>query len=125
MPPALAKARLMCRAGIRLFLQSVSEACAARCASCPRFTAEGHPASSGLLKSRPAIRAQHGFAGCQSKEACGGVAPQLADLACAGSETNVLQCPMSIGDDVFCAPEESVLLSCAGHGDPIGKPAAP
>ena len=62
---------------------------------------------------------------CRSKEACGGVAPQLADLACAGSETNVLQCPMSIGDDVFCAPEESVLLSCAGHGDPIGKPAAP
>ena len=66
-----------------------------------------------------------GFAGCRSKEACGGVAPQLADLACAGSETNVLQCPMSIGNDVFCAPEESVLLSCAGHGDPIGKPAAP
>ena len=66
-----------------------------------------------------------GFAGCQSQEACGGVAPQLADLACAGSETSVLQCPMSIGDDVFCAPEESVLLSCSGHGDPIGKPIAP
>ena len=66
-----------------------------------------------------------GFTGCRSQEACGGVAPQLADLACAGSETSVLQCPMSIGDDVFCAPEESVLLSCAGHGDPIGRPAAP
>ena len=66
-----------------------------------------------------------GFAGCRSQEACGGVAPQLADLACAGSETSVLQCPMSIGDDVFCAPEESVLLSCSGHGDPIGKPIAP
>ncbi|CAE7744981.1 PRSS12 [Symbiodinium sp. CCMP2592] len=66
-----------------------------------------------------------GFAGCRSQEACGGVAPQLADLACSGSETSVLQCPMSIGDDVFCAPEESVLLSCAGQGDPIGKPTAP
>ncbi|CAE7036318.1 PRSS12 [Symbiodinium sp. CCMP2592] len=63
-----------------------------------------------------------GFAGCRSQEACGGVAPQLADLACSGSETSVLQCPMSTGDDVFCAPEESVLLSCAGQGDPIGKP---
>ncbi|CAE7829973.1 PRSS12 [Symbiodinium sp. KB8] len=52
-----------------------------------------------------------GFAGCRSKEACGGVAPQLADLACAGSETNVLQCPMSIGDDVFCAPEAAIFVA--------------
>ena len=28
---------------------------------------------------------------------------------------------MSTGNDVFCAPEESVALSCAGFGDPIGK----
>ena len=43
-------------------------------------------------------------------------------LACAGSESSVTQCPMSTGDDVFFAPEESVTLSCAGVGDPIGKP---
>ena len=66
-----------------------------------------------------------GFTSCHSKESCGGVAPRLTELACAGSETSVLQCPMAVGDDVFCAPEESVLLTCAGHGDPIGKPAVP
>ena len=62
-----------------------------------------------------------GFAGCRSQEACGGVAPQLADLACAGSETSVLQCLCHSGTTCSCAPEESVLLSCSGHGDPIGK----
>ena len=66
-----------------------------------------------------------GYTSCRSKEACGGVAPQLSELACTGSETSVLQCPMAVGDDVFCAPEESVLLTCAGPGDPIGKPAVP
>ena len=50
---------------------------------------------------------------------------RVSELACTGSETSVLQCPMAVGDDVFCAPEESVLLTCAGHGDPIGKPAVP
>ena len=53
---------------------------------------------------------------------CGKVPPHVSALACAGSESSVTQCPMSTGDDVFCAPEESVALSCAGVGDPIGKP---
>ena len=52
---------------------------------------------------------------------CGKVPPHVSALACAGSESSVTQCPMSTGDDVFCAPEESVALSCAGVGDPIGK----
>ena len=43
-------------------------------------------------------------------------------FACAGSESSVTQCPMNAGDDVFCAPEESVAMSCTGAGDPIGKP---
>ena len=43
-------------------------------------------------------------------------------LARAGSESSVTQCPMSTGDGVFCAPEESVAMSCAGVGEPIGKP---
>ena len=53
---------------------------------------------------------------------CGKVPPHVSALACAGSEGSVAQCPMSTGDDVFCAPEESVALSYAGVGDPIGKP---
>ena len=64
-----------------------------------------------------------GFAGC-AKDSCGAVPPHVASLACSGSESGVLQCPMSTGESVFCAPEESVVLTCAGPGDPIGKPAA-
>ena len=30
---------------------------------------------------------------------------------------------MLAGDAVFCAPEESVLLTCAGRGNPVGPPA--
>ena len=37
-------------------------------------------------------------------------------------ESSVTQCPMSTGDDVFCAPKESVAMSCGGVGGPIGKP---
>ena len=63
-----------------------------------------------------------GFSGCATSGLCGAVAPHVADLACAGSESSVLQCPMAVADDVFCAPEESVVLSCSGAGDPVGKP---
>ena len=58
-----------------------------------------------------------GFGGSAGFSACGKV-----PLACAGSESSLTQCPMSAGDDVFCAPEESVAMSCTGAGDPIGKP---
>ena len=63
-----------------------------------------------------------GFSGCNEGNVCGKVPPHVSALACAGSESSVTQCPMSTGDDVFCAPEESVAMSCAGVGDPIGKP---
>ena len=63
-----------------------------------------------------------GFSGCNEGTVCGKVRPHVSALACAGSESSVTQCPMSTGDDVFCAPEESVAMSCAGVGDPIGKP---
>ena len=63
-----------------------------------------------------------GFSGCSEGNVCGKVPPHVSALACAGSESSVAQCPMSTGDDVFCAPEESVALSYAGVGDPIGKP---
>ena len=64
-----------------------------------------------------------GFAACKAQVPCAHVPPQVADLACAGSETSVLECSMSAGDAVFCAPEESVLLTCAGRGNPVGPPA--
>ena len=63
-----------------------------------------------------------GFKACASNETCGASPPQTAELACAGSELSVLDCSMSTGEAVFCAPEESVLLTCAGHGDPLGAP---
>ena len=63
-----------------------------------------------------------GFAGCTSKDTCGAVPPEVSELTCGGSETTVLECSMSAGDDVFCAPQESLLLTCAGHGNPIGPP---
>ena len=54
---------------------------------------------------------------------CGAVPPQVGELACSGSEGDVLDCAYASGDDVFCTPEESVVVSCAGHGDAIGRPA--
>ena len=63
-----------------------------------------------------------GFSACSAGNVCGKVPPHVSALACAGSESSVTQCPMSAGDDVFCAPEESVAMSCTGAGDPIGKP---
>ena len=45
-----------------------------------------------------------------------------ADLARAGSERSVIQYPMAVRDDVLCAPEEFVVLSCSGVGDQVGKP---
>ena len=44
-----------------------------------------------------------GFAGCRSREACGGVAPQLADMACAGSETCAAMPYVNRGRRVLCA----------------------
>lgn len=62
-----------------------------------------------------------GFSGCDGA-LCGAVAPHVSALSCSGSESGVDQCPMTTGDGVYCAPEESVVVSCAGAGDPIGKP---
>ena len=55
--------------------------------------------------------------------ACGGVAPGVSELACSGAESGPLACPHEAGDDVFCAPSESVVVTCAGDGDSQGRPA--
>ena len=59
----------------------------------------------------------------QDNNYCGDVAPGLAELACSGSESDVLSCPHESGEDVFCAPSESVAVSCAGDGETQGRPA--
>ena len=51
------------------------------------------------------------FAEHASKEPC------LGDFDCGGSESSILDCSSRKGDDVFCAPEEAVIVKCAGEGD--------
>ena len=69
--------------------------------------------------------AADGFARCRRGDGgnwCGQVAPTISEVACAGQETNLLLCPHVDADDVFCAPEESVVLHCSGVGDAQGRP---
>lgn len=54
---------------------------------------------------------------------CGDVAPGLSELSCSGSESEVLACPHEAGEDVFCAPSESVVVACVGDGETQGRPA--
>ena len=62
-----------------------------------------------------------GFSSCDGA-LCGVVAPHVSDLACSGAESSVGQCPMTAGSAVYCAPEESIVVSRVGAGDPIGRP---
>ena len=55
--------------------------------------------------------------------ACGSAAPGVSELACSGAESEPLACPHEAGDDVFCAPSESIVVACAGDGDSQGRPA--
>ena len=43
--------------------------------------------------------------------ACGSIAPGVSELACSGAESEPLACPHEAGDDVFCAPSESVVVT--------------
>ena len=47
---------------------------------------------------------------------CGATEPRISAMACSGEESDLSACPYESSDDVFCAPEESVVLSCAGGG---------
>lgn len=69
-----------------------------------------------------------GFSGAGSSSKCSGhgcgdAAPGVGELACAGSESSPLACPHEAGDDVFCAPSESLVVACAGDGETQGRPA--
>ena len=59
---------------------------------------------------------------CVGAGLCGVDAPHLSNVECLGSETSLLSCPHSEGDDVYCAPEESVVVHCIGDGDAVGRP---
>lgn len=57
---------------------------------------------------------------CVGLGLCGVAAPQLSDVKCIGSEGSLLSCPHLEGEDVYCAPEESVVVHCVGDGDAAG-----
>ena len=63
-----------------------------------------------------------GFTGCSSQGLCGDIPPHVSQLSCSGSEATMLDCSFATGDDVFCAPKESVVVSCSGKGEAIGRP---
>jgi len=85
--------------------------------------------SSGLSSGAAAVICKSmGFSGAAgsakcSGGACGSAAPGISELACSGAESGPLACPHEAGDDVFCAPSESVVVTCAGDGDSQGRPA--
>lgn len=54
-------------------------------------------------------------------DSCGDVAPSVSDVSCSGQEASILECPHEQDDNVFCAPEESVVIHCAGDGNPQGR----
>lgn len=58
-----------------------------------------------------------------SGDACGSMPPGVSELACSGAESAPLACPHEAGDGVFCAPSESVVVTCAGDGETQGRPA--
>lgn len=69
-----------------------------------------------------------GFSGAGSSSKCSGsdcgkTAPAISELACSGTELGPLACPHEAGDDVFCAPSESLVVACSGDGDTQGRPA--
>jgi rhodanese-related sulfurtransferase len=68
----------------------------------------------------------HGSQACHAsshEDYCGAYPPALSELACDGSERDLLSCAFEEGSDVFCAPAENVVLRCLGDGDAQGRPA--
>merc|ERR1712048_343654 len=65
----------------------------------------------------------HGPSSCHEEQGahfCTDTPPHISNVACTGTEQDILSCPAETGDDVFCAPDESVVLRCAGDGDTTG-----
>ena len=78
--------------------------------------------AAGVLCKSMGFSGSSGHAKCGGA-ACGDAAPGVSELACSGSESGPLACPHEAGDDVFCAPSESLVVTCAGDGETQGRPA--
>merc|ERR1712228_164109 len=68
------------------------------------------------VQTRPSCRSFRGHNFCGTSE------PHVSELACGGQEAEAMDCPFEQNDDVFCAPEESVIVRCVGDGDTQGRP---
>jgi len=80
------------------------------------------PGTAAVICKSMGFSGATGSAKC-SGAACGSAAPGVSELACSGAESEPLACPHEAGDDVFCAPSESIVVACAGDGDSQGRPA--
>jgi hypothetical protein len=56
---------------------------------------------------------------------CSDVAPQISEVSCSGDEDSLFSCNFDVGDDVFCAANEAVVVSCSGVGDAQGRAPKP
>jgi len=52
---------------------------------------------------------------------CGDLAASLGEVSCSGQEANILECSHEKDDNVYCAPEESVVIHCNGEGNAQGR----
>ena len=78
--------------------------------------------TAGVICKSMGFSGSSGSAKC-SGGGCGDVAPAVSELSCSGAESGPLACPHEAGDDVFCAPSESLVVTCAGDGETQGRPA--
>jgi hypothetical protein len=57
---------------------------------------------------------------CAAENLCTSI-PEVSGYACNGDEAALSACPHDVGDEVFCAAKEAVLVFCAGDGDSSGR----
>ena len=77
-------------------------------------------AASVICKSM-GFSAASGSSKC-SGDGCGRNPPGIGELVCSGAESSPLACTHKVGDDVFCAASESVVVNCVGDGETQGRP---
>ena len=92
----------MCRSGFTVGAASVA---------CKAMGYSGTASSETNLDCRDAL--EHNL--------CGGVEPRISEVSCSGQEASIVECPHEEDDNVFCAPEESVVIHCNGDGNPEGR----
>ena len=88
----------------------------------PICSAGASAGSAGVICKSMGFSGASGSSKCNAED-CGHIAPGIGELACSGSEVGPLSCPHEAGEDVFCAPSESLVVTCAGDGETQGRPA--